>query len=42
MKARRGQSLDLSDLVPLGAETQGGASTRGPLLLGAVEPAPPT
>ncbi|MEK7761599.1 MAG: Ada metal-binding domain-containing protein [Nitrospirota bacterium] len=36
-KARRGQSLDLSDLVPLDAETEGIASTRGPPLLGAIE-----
>jgi Staphylococcal nuclease homologue len=36
-KARRGQSFDLSDLVPLDAETEGGASSRGPLLLGAIE-----
>ena len=36
-KARRGQSLDLSDLVPLDAETEGSASTRGPPLLGAIE-----
>jgi hypothetical protein len=36
-KARRGQSFDLSDLVPLGAETEGSASTRGPPLLGAIE-----
>src|SRR4029077_7908987 len=36
-KARRGQSLDLSDLVPLEAETEGSVSSRGPPLLGAVE-----
>jgi micrococcal nuclease len=36
-KARRGQSLDLSDLVPLDAETEGSASSRGPPLLGAIE-----
>ena len=36
-KARRGQSLDLSDLVPLDAETEGRTSTRGPPLLGAIE-----
>jgi hypothetical protein len=36
-KARRGQSLDLSDLVPLGAETERSASTRGPPFLGAIE-----
>jgi micrococcal nuclease len=36
-KARRGQALDLSDLVPLGAENEGSAPTRGPPLLGAIE-----
>ena len=36
-KARRGQVLDLSDLVPLDAETEGRASPRGPPLLGAIE-----
>ena len=36
-KARRGQSLDLSELMPLGAETEGSASTRGPPFLGAIE-----
>jgi endonuclease YncB( thermonuclease family) len=36
-KARRGQSLDLSDLVPLDTETDGNAVTRGPPLLGTVE-----
>lgn len=36
-KARRGQALDLSDLVPLDAEAEGSAATRGPPLLGAVE-----
>ncbi len=36
-KARRGQALDLSDLVPLGAPTEGSESTRGPPLLGAIE-----
>lgn len=36
-KARRGQALDRSDLVPLGAEAVGGVSTRGPPLLGAIE-----
>jgi hypothetical protein len=30
-KARRGQSLDLSDLVPLGAETESGARTTAKL-----------
>ena len=35
-KARRGQSLDLSDLVPLGAETESGARTtaRSPPITG--------
>ena len=37
-KARRGQSLDLSDLVPLENETEGSTANRGPPLLGAVEP----
>jgi hypothetical protein len=36
-KARRGQAFDLSDLVPLDAETEGSASTRGPPLLGTIE-----
>ena len=36
-KARRGQALDRSDLVPLDAETEGRTSTRGPPLLGAIE-----
>ena len=36
-KARRGQSLDLSDLVPFDAATEGNAATRGPPLLGAIE-----
>jgi len=36
-KARRGQSLDLSDLVPLETETEGNAVTRGPPPLGTVE-----
>jgi len=36
-KARRGQALDLSDLVPLDAEIEGKASTRGPPFLGAIE-----
>jgi hypothetical protein len=39
-KARRGQSLDLSDLVPLDAETKGNTATRAPPLLGAIESAP--
>ncbi len=30
-KARRGQSLDLSDLVPLDSEPEGGAASREPL-----------
>lgn len=29
-KAKRGQSLDLSDLVPLEGETESGAAPRGP------------
>ena len=29
-KAKRGQSLDLSDLVPLDAQTEGAAASRGP------------
>ena len=37
-KARRGQSIDPSDLVPLGEEPEGSAATRSPPLLGAVEP----
>ncbi len=37
-KARRGQSLDLSDLVPSAAETEGVVMSRGPLLLGSPEP----
>jgi hypothetical protein len=42
-KAKRGQSLDLSDLVPLDAGTEGSAGARGPPLVGSVEPdsAPP-
>lgn len=46
-KARPGQSLDLSDLIPLDGETDGSASTRGPPtsaerspLLGASEQSP--
>lgn len=46
-KAKRGQSLDLSDLIPLDGETEGSASTRGPPslaerspLLGAIEQSP--
>lgn len=37
-KARRGQSLDLSDLVPLETEKEGGGSSRGPPPLGTAEP----
>jgi hypothetical protein len=37
-KARRGQAIDLSDLVPLDAATESSSSSRGPPLLGAVEP----
>jgi hypothetical protein len=37
-KARRGQSLDLSDLVPLNSETEYSGTSRGPPQLGAVEP----
>ena len=40
-KARRGQALDFSDLVPLDAETEGSMPTRGPPLLGHLEPDPP-
>ncbi len=36
-KARRGQALDLSDLVPLDDEAERSPSTRGPPLLGAFE-----
>jgi len=36
-KARRGQSLGLSDLVLVDAQTEGGASSRSPPLLGAIE-----
>jgi hypothetical protein len=36
-KARRGQSLDLSDMVPLESGTESGASPRAPPLFGAVE-----
>ena len=36
-KARRGKSLDLSDLVALETETEGSAASRCPPLLGAVE-----
>ncbi len=37
-KARRGQSLDLSDLVPLDNETENSGSSRGPPQLGGVQP----
>lgn len=37
-KARRGQSRNLSDLIPLDAETEGMMASRGPPLLGAREP----
>ena len=37
-KARRGQSLDLSDLVPLDTDTEGSTSSRGPPRIGAVQP----
>lgn len=37
-KARRGQALDLSDMVPLRSETEEGDATRGPPLLGASAP----
>ena len=40
-KARRGQSLDLSDLVPLDADTEGSTASRGPPRLGAVQPDSP-
>jgi hypothetical protein len=36
-KARRGQSLNLSDLVPLDAEAKGVGASRGPPQLGAAE-----
>jgi hypothetical protein len=36
-KAKRGQSLDLSDLAPFDAETEGNPATRAPPLLGSVE-----
>ncbi len=40
-KARRGQSLDLSDLVPLESEREGSASSRGPPpLLGGIQQDP--
>jgi endonuclease YncB( thermonuclease family) len=37
-KAKRGQAIDLSDMVPLDAETEGVVASRGPPLLGAREP----
>lgn len=37
-KARRGQSLDLTDRVSLEREIEGSSTPRGPLLLGAVQP----
>ena len=37
-KARRGQSLDLSELVPLESGIKGGISSRGPPQLGAAQP----
>jgi len=39
-KTRRGQSLELSDLVPLESVTEGGISSRGPPQLGAAEQDP--
>jgi len=36
-KARRGQAPDISDFVPLDAETEGSKSTCGPPILGAIE-----
>jgi len=35
-KAKRGQPLDLSDVVPLDADTEGSLSSRGPPLLGVI------
>jgi nuclease-like protein len=37
-KARRGQSLDLSDIVPLDCETESISASRGPPQFGAVQP----
>lgn len=37
-KARRGQSLDLSDLVPMDADTEGSTASRGPPRFGAIQP----
>lgn len=39
-KARRGQSLDMSDLVPLDSETESSGTSRGPPQLGLVQPEP--
>ncbi len=39
-KARRGQSLDLSDMVPLETETEGNTASRAPPLQGAIVSAP--
>ena len=39
-KARRGQSLDLSDLVPLNSETENSGISRGPPQLSLVQPEP--
>jgi hypothetical protein len=36
-KASRGQSLDLSDLLPMGSKTETSGTSRGPPQLGAVE-----
>jgi hypothetical protein len=41
-KAKRGQSLDLSDLLQLSSETENSGASRGPPLLGAVGPDSPT
>ena len=39
-KTRRGQSLDLSDLVPLNSKTESSGTYRGPPQLGLVQPEP--
>jgi deoxyribonuclease-1 len=39
-KARRGQALDLSDLVPMDTDKESNAVTRGPPLLGTEESVP--
>ena len=39
-KALRGQSRDLSDLVPFDADTKGSTSSRGPPQVGEVQPDP--